>query len=560
MAEAVDNTDTITSSLSSSAADDVEFGFKRPEMYKEKLAGTVDPPFDRHVFLCYGSYDSWPSRVESSDSDPLPKLLSGALKTRKNEIGVKTRLTVCEGREGTEFSDGDVLIFPEMIKYRGLKDSDVDNFVEDVIVSGKPWASGVPEVLAGSHVFVCAHANRDKRCGVCGPVLIEKFEEEIEIRGLKDQVFVSACSHIGGHKYAGNIIIFSPDAEGKIAGHWYGYVTPDDVPEMLDQHIGKGEIIDRLWRGQMGVYVEPAEKAKEQKIPNGKDEEKSKKKHKGEKKVQVENGVVASCCQGANGVSCCQDGSSEAKETAEVKGKKGLGKCSSWMGKWEQSEVLTAVGVVGAVATIAVAYSFYRRCFHSYVDENGLLDVDLDGLKARILYLFNLSPDANLVLTYIDEDNDNVALVDEEDFYYAIEQCLNPMMITAQFSHIVECLAKLKSGCQTIVASEIDRKASEFFETSKDTFSTPKKSLGDESVAPIQKNYQKDLNKGNINRNASTLRLDPASIHGAVKGFPKHDPIQQSPDQGSSDIDWIVHNYVKRRNHMKAQQRAKCRV
>lgn len=238
-----------------------------------------------------------------------------------------------------------------------------------------------------------------------------------------------------------------------------------------------------------------------------------------------------------------------------------------------------------------IKYGDSLRCFHSYVDENGLLDIDLDGLKARILYLFNLSPDANLVLTYIDEDNDNVALVDEEDFYHAIEQCLNPMMITArlgyhkrmrageetgrssrhslssiytcfeeflkyvpkplqgrtsepfdnlmngdassnpEFSHIVECLAKLKSGCQTIGASEIDRKASEFLETSKDTFSTPKKSLGDESIALIQKSYQKELNKGNINRNASTLRLDPASIHGAVKGCPKHDPIQQSPDQ-----------------------------
>ncbi|XP_058211336.1 altered inheritance of mitochondria protein 32-like [Rhododendron vialii] len=93
--------------------------------------------------------------------------------------------------------------------------SDVDSFVEHVIMSGKPWESGVPEVLAGSHVFICAHANRDKRCGVCGPVLIEKFEEEIETRGLKDQVFVRACSHIRGHRYAGNIIIFSPDAEGK---------------------------------------------------------------------------------------------------------------------------------------------------------------------------------------------------------------------------------------------------------------------------------------------------------------------------------------------------------
>ena len=103
---------------------------------------------------------------------------------------------------------------------RGLTDSDVDGFVEDVLVNGKPWASGVQETFSGSYVFVCAHGSRDKRCGVCGPVLIEKLNEEIELRGLKDQVFVSACSHIGGHKYAGNLIIFSPDSEGKIMGHW----------------------------------------------------------------------------------------------------------------------------------------------------------------------------------------------------------------------------------------------------------------------------------------------------------------------------------------------------
>ena len=36
----------------------------------------------------------------------------------------------------------------------------------------------------------------------------------------------------------------------------YGYVTPDDVPELLDQHIAKGEIIERLWRFVFFVYAE----------------------------------------------------------------------------------------------------------------------------------------------------------------------------------------------------------------------------------------------------------------------------------------------------------------
>ncbi|GFY83110.1 sucrase/ferredoxin-like family protein [Actinidia rufa] len=399
-------------------AGDVEFGFRRPEMYKGKLAGTVEP-YGRHVFLCYKSYESWPSRVEDSESEPLPKLLSAALKVRKNDINVKTRLTICGGREGTEFSDGDVLIFPEMIKYRCLKDSVVDGFVDDVLVNGKPWASGVQEVLSGSHVFVCAHASRDRRCGVCGPALIEKFKEEIELRGLKDQVSVSACSHVGGHKYAGNLIIFSADQEGNIAGHWYGYVTPDDVAELLEQHIGKGEIIQHLWRpqqrpvnltarcatalaamqlskllivsfflleamhfdnllqhvsaanifstqyaakqhrGKMGAPAEPAEKADELKIPNGKDLEKIEKPNGDSSQDKKDD--ASSCCQGDNGFSCCRDGNLEVKETTEVQGRKGPGKMSSWMRNWEERDVLTAAALVGAVATIAVAYSFYRR-------------------------------------------------------------------------------------------------------------------------------------------------------------------------------------------------------
>ena len=30
----------------------------------------------------------------------------------------QTRLTICEGRDGTESSNGDVMIFPDMVRYK----------------------------------------------------------------------------------------------------------------------------------------------------------------------------------------------------------------------------------------------------------------------------------------------------------------------------------------------------------------------------------------------------------------------------------------------------------
>ncbi|KAM2143246.1 hypothetical protein ACFX1R_047066 [Malus domestica] len=325
-----------------------------------------------HVFLCYKTPKAWPWRIEGSESNPLPKFFASALKARKNDITFKTLLTVIEGREGTEFSDGDVLIFPQMIKYRGLKESDVDSFVDDVLVNHKPWASRVQESLTGSHVFVSAQCSREEWNRDSARVLIDKFKEEAELRGLTNQVFVTACYHTGGHN--GNLIIYSPGSDGSITGHWYGYITPADVLEMLDQHIGKGEIIQHPWRGQIGASCDEAEKINDPKLPNGGESKKIEEKPQ-ENGNRIENNEnFSGRCQGANsnGFTCCckevsleqNSGSVEKKlkETRESCARKdALGKLSSLIGNWEQSDVLAAAAVVGAVATVAVAYSFYRR-------------------------------------------------------------------------------------------------------------------------------------------------------------------------------------------------------
>ncbi|KAJ6814356.1 altered inheritance of mitochondria protein 32 [Iris pallida] len=93
------------------------FGFGRAEVGRSPLAGTV-AGYNRHLFLRCSSPGVWPSRVDSAEWDPLPGLLSAALKSRTEHLTKRTRLTICEGEDGTESSNGDVLIFPEMTRYR----------------------------------------------------------------------------------------------------------------------------------------------------------------------------------------------------------------------------------------------------------------------------------------------------------------------------------------------------------------------------------------------------------------------------------------------------------
>ncbi|MQM17949.1 hypothetical protein Taro_050930 [Colocasia esculenta] len=257
---------------------------------------------------------------------------------------------------------------------------DAEAFVEEVLVKDAEWYPGAIEKLVGSYVFVCSHGSRDKRCGVCGPTLIKRFKEEIEERCLQGQVTVSACSHIGGHKYAGNVIIFRPTVDG-VTGHWYGYVSPDDVPLLLDQHIGKGEVVTHLWRGQMGGLSE--DEQKEVLELNVQQDGKAERKGRAEASSQSDEALSGGggCCQGAGNFTCCQNAPAEGKpecirpeqpktennnresNTCSSKGPGARKNCRlpTWFERWEREDTYAALAVAAAVVSVAVAYSFYRQ-------------------------------------------------------------------------------------------------------------------------------------------------------------------------------------------------------
>lgn len=132
-------------------------------------------------------------------------------------------------------------------------------------------------------VLICGHGGRDMRCGVMGSILRDEFETQLPgvgvdvlqgpvqiepdesvgaVAGVVGKPAVTArlglISHIGGHKFAGNVIIYLPQSmkgsngeRHPLAGHgiWYGRVEPKHVEGIVQETIKKGNVIADMFRG-----------------------------------------------------------------------------------------------------------------------------------------------------------------------------------------------------------------------------------------------------------------------------------------------------------------------
>lgn len=117
-------------------------------------------------------------------------------------------------------------------------------------------------------VLICGHNGRDRRCGIMGPLLRSEFEEKLRMKGITpptgtpvqgphDKMVHSArvglISHIGGHKFAGNVIIYLPPSMKSNAlagtGIWYGRVSPEHVEGIVNETILGGKVISSMFRG-----------------------------------------------------------------------------------------------------------------------------------------------------------------------------------------------------------------------------------------------------------------------------------------------------------------------
>lgn len=62
------------------------------------------------------------------------------------------------------------------------------------------------------HIYVCTHGSRDCRCGDVGEPLYQAINKEIARRKVRN-VKVARVAHIGGHKWAGNALVYRDDGK-----------------------------------------------------------------------------------------------------------------------------------------------------------------------------------------------------------------------------------------------------------------------------------------------------------------------------------------------------------
>lgn len=84
---------------------------------------------------------------------------------------------------------------------------------------------------------------------------------------------------------------------------------------------------------------------------------------------------------------------------------------------------------------LQVKYGDTLRRFNARVDIDDTLDLDMAGLRAKIISLFDLQPDAELTVTYVDEDGDVVTLVDDNDLHDVMKQRLKFLRIDVQLNN-----------------------------------------------------------------------------------------------------------------------------
>lgn len=230
-------------------------------MHILKILTSLIPPSERSLFLTTRSL---------KPIDPVVRALKAAGKD--NRVTDRVTLTAFEPLQASPLDPGtaDVMVFPDNVCVRGVPVESLADFAVATLAAAGPLAAGAPAAAPGAGawaplpeltIMVCCHNKRDERCGVLGPQLAQWLAELLRRRGLgAGAASVLQISHIGGHKYAGNVIVYRPGQLGH--GDWFGRVHAENAEAWLDALLSleddalRSPALRPHWRGRLALSKE----------------------------------------------------------------------------------------------------------------------------------------------------------------------------------------------------------------------------------------------------------------------------------------------------------------
>ncbi|KAJ7461762.1 Sucrase/ferredoxin-like-domain-containing protein [Mycena galericulata] len=235
-----------------------------------------------------------PSATLGSDGQPLPRIAGVFNASNSAELSIlNASLKTISDDDELET----VLIFPDFVAIAGIPstldgakmlwNTALDPRVPRILGSPSEKSTMKTWVLPYSCVITfCSHKTRDNRCAISAPKLESAFTHSLERRGwtIDTQVehiidppleefsgtaeektahvtetlkalqtakkaLILYNSHMGGHKFAGNCIIYVPTG----ASVWYGRVTPHEVDAIVENTIEGGLVLPKLLRGGVNL-------------------------------------------------------------------------------------------------------------------------------------------------------------------------------------------------------------------------------------------------------------------------------------------------------------------
>ena len=167
----------------------------------------------------------------------------------------------------TENGATKVLVLPSFTFVEGVRPTDVEELVRIYVDTSPTSTTPLDEILpispppnTTSHlrsrpcphdhlILLCSQATRDARCGMSAPLLRKEFERHLRPLGLQRDldddrreggVGIYFVSHVGGHKYAANVLVYRRRAQQAI---WLARVRPQHCEAIVKFTVLQGKVV-----------------------------------------------------------------------------------------------------------------------------------------------------------------------------------------------------------------------------------------------------------------------------------------------------------------------------